>query len=229
MLKIENLTIKIGKKTILKNICLNFEKGKKYAIVGPNGSGKSTFAQAIMGNEKLHTEGKIFFNSKLISNLDPAERAKLGIFLSFQTPPDLEGITLQDLMELSNPQLNKIHLINKIKQLQKKLNLKNELLERGLNENASGGERKKLELIQFCLINPKLGIFDEIDTGVDHESLKNFVEIIDQNRSSKCLIFITHNLEFLKMLKISKVLSICNLGMRELNISDFLKKNNYKK
>ncbi|MDA2921992.1 Fe-S cluster assembly ATPase SufC [Patescibacteria group bacterium AH-259-L07] len=213
MLKLKNLTVKIGKKTILHNINLTFQKNKIYAIFGPNGSGKSTLAHAIAGNP-LHTlspQSNIIFNNKSIKKLSPDKRAQQGIFLSWQAPLSLSGVNVFQLLQIAlGSKKNPLALKKEIESYAKDLNINTELLYRSLNEGASGGEKKKLELIQAAALNPKLIIFDEIDTGVDVDALKLISKFILKNKKGKTYILITHYNRMLKYITPDNVLVIMN-------------------
>ena len=215
MLRLQHLSVKINKKTILKNINYQFGKGKVYAIMGPNGSGKSTLAYAIAGHPNYKLEvGSLKFKGENITNLSPDKRAKLGIFLSFQNPLSLSGVNVFQLLRLalteSNSALAKkidpLELKKKIEIVAKKLGIKKELIERSLNEGASGGEKKKLEMLQAAILDPKLIIFDEIDTGVDVDALRKIAKFMDENKNGKTYILITHYNRILHYIKPDKVL-----------------------
>lgn len=209
MLILKNLQVFINKKEIIKNFNYHFEKNKVYAIMGPNGSGKSTLAYAVAGHPvyRLDKKSKIIFKKKDISDYSADKRAKLGIFLSFQTPLSLQGVSLFQLLRLSlSGQVEPVVLKEKIEKVAKKLQLKKELIERSLNDGASGGERKKLELLQGLILDPKVMIFDEIDTGVDIDALKIIAKTINEIKKNKTIIIITHYQRILKFLKPDRVL-----------------------
>ncbi len=212
MLALKNLTIKADNKTIIKNFSYSFEKEKIYVVMGPNGSGKSTLALTIMGHPTYQIqEGEIIFNNKKINELSADKRAKLGIFLSFQSPLSLTGINLFQLLKTSlGKKIEPLKLKNKLERIAQELNFKKDLLYRSLNEGASGGERKKAELIQGLILNPKLMIFDEIDTGVDVDGLKIIGETINKNKKNKTYLLITHYHRIVKYLKPDRVLILKN-------------------
>lgn len=186
MLKIQNLSVSVDGKKILSNINLNIKKGERHLIFGPNASGKSTLALTIMGipNYKV-VSGKIIFNGKEITKLSITERAKLGIFLAYQSPPEIRGVKLGSLLELftKNP-----------KNILKKVYLDESFLIREMGVGFSGGEKKRSEIAQLLARKPKLLIIDEIDSGVDLESLKlignEIKKFLKQNKIS--LLAITH-------------------------------------
>lgn len=213
MLSLKNLTVSVNKREIIKNFNYNFEKSKVYAIMGPNGSGKSTLAYSIVGHPlfEIDKESKIIYKKKEISNLSPDKRAKLGIFLSFQTPLSLQGVNVFQLLRLSlSGKIDPLDLKNKIEKLAKKLHIREDLINRFLNDGASGGEKKKIELLQGIILEPKLMIFDEIDTGVDVDALKIIAKTIDEIKKDKTIIIITHYHRILRYLKPDRVLILKN-------------------
>jgi len=191
LLKIENLRVKANHQEILKGINLKIEKKQIQAILGPNGSGKSVLCQTILGNPKYKiTQGKIIFQEKNINKLPPEKRVKLGLALSWQNPPSLRGIKLVDLLK-------------KISQEKIKIEEGKHLLNRQVNLDFSGGEKKISELLQLLSLKPKLVIFDEIDSGLDLEKIKKIAKIIKKEFVDRgiSLLIITHNGEILKFLK----------------------------
>ena len=213
ILILQNLTVKIKKKVILKKINFSFKKGKVYALMGPNGSGKSTLAYAIMGHPayRLAPESQIIFKNEPIQSSSPDQRSRQGIFLSFQTPLALAGITPYQLLKNALPDINPIELEDKISQVAQELEIKKSLLNRPLNQKASGGERKKLELLQAAILNPQFLIFDEIDTGVDIDALKVIASFLKKRRKGKTYLLITHHNHVLKYLHPDQVL-VMNQG-----------------
>ncbi|MFN4212778.1 MAG: Fe-S cluster assembly ATPase SufC [Microgenomates group bacterium] len=208
MLTLKNLTVKVQEKIILRNINFTFEKGKIYALMGPNGSGKSTLAYAIMGHPQYQLEkGKIEIGGKDISNLTADERAKLGLFLSFQTPLSLTGVNVFQLLRLALSGKKEPLVIKKeIETYARQLKISSELIERWLNEGASGGEKKKLEVLQAAVLSPTFLIFDEVDTGVDVDALKVIATFINRHKDDKTYLFITHYNRILKYVKPDSVL-----------------------
>ncbi|KKQ24255.1 MAG: SufC of the ABC transporter [Candidatus Roizmanbacteria bacterium GW2011_GWC2_37_13] len=235
MLVLKNLTVSASNKVILKNLNFEFKKNKVYAIMGPNGSGKSTLAYAISGHPayRLDKDAKIIFNKNDISALPPDKRAKQGVFLSFQTPLSLSGVTVFQLLRLALSGIKDPLIVKQeIDRLAKKLHIKEELLSRSLNDNASGGEKKKLELIQAVLLDPKFLIFDEIDTGVDIDALKAIAKFLDGFKKERTIVLITHYNRILKYIKPDRVLVM--LGGRivkegDYRLAEFIEKNGYEK
>jgi len=208
MLSINKLTIAVKDKIIIKDFSYLFEKGKIYAIMGPNGSGKSTLALALAGHPVYQIKsGKITLNNQYIQDLSPDKRSKAGLFLSFQSPLVLNGVSLFQMMRVAlRGKISPIDLNNKIKHLSKELVIKEELVKRPLNEGASGGERKKLELLQGLILQPKVMIFDEIDTGVDVDSLKIIAKVMKKYQKNRTYIVITHYNRIFQYFKPDKVL-----------------------
>ncbi|CEL12432.1 Probable ATP-dependent transporter SufC [Candidatus Portiera aleyrodidarum] len=204
MLKIENLNVKIKKTQILKGINIKINQGETHVIMGPNGSGKSTFLSTLAGKEEnTITKGKIFFNDINITNLNIEERSKLGFFLSFQNPIEIPGVKNiyflhtalnEKLIYLRKDKISIYTFIKKIKKNMEYLKFDKKLFKRSVNENFSGGERKKNELLQMLMLKPKIILLDEIDSGLDIDSLKIVSKGINLIRSkTNCsIILITH-------------------------------------
>ena len=213
MLNLKNVTVKIGEKKIIDNFSHAFENGKIYAIMGPNGSGKSTLASVIMGNPIYEVvSGRIQCLDKKGKRLDilklkPEERAEQGIFMSFQSPLALSGVRVAQLLQLAlKGKKSAMEIRKEIESLAKVLNIQKELLNRSLNEGLSGGERKKMEVLQAAVLDKNIQIFDEIDTGVDVDAMKSIAKFLEKNRKNKTYIVITHYNRILKYLKPDKVL-----------------------
>lgn len=210
MLKLQDVTISFTDKKILNKISHEFKKGKIYAIMGPNGSGKSTLAAAIMGHSayRLSKLSKIIYKGKNIASDRPEVRSQKGIFLSFQTPMSLSGITIYQLIRYAlDGKKDALTIRREVQKYAKKLGISEELLSRSLNDGFSGGEKKKMEVLQAAMIDPDLIIFDEIDTGVDVDALKKITTFIKAMHSeNKTFIFITHYNRILKYVKPDEVL-----------------------
>ena len=217
MLEIKNLHVEVEGKEILKGINLKFEKGKIHALMGPNGSGKSTLANVIMGNPKYKiTKGKILFGGKDITKLNPNERAKKGIFLSFQNPSEIEGVTISNFLRtiLNISRSKKISVLDFHKLLKEKLKflkMPENFSERYLNQGFSGGEKKKSEILQLVVLNPKVAILDETDSGLDIDSLKLIASKVNRlMNKNKIIIIITHYKRILEYLKPDKLFVMIN-------------------
>lgn len=208
MLKLKNFSVKRRKKKIINNINLSFEKGKSYVLMGPNGSGKTTLVLAILGHPelKINKNSKIYFQGKDISNLKTEKRVKRGIFLSFQFPVSLGEINIYQLLSYAFPYTNPLKIKKKVEKAAKEIGVKKDLLERSFFPGLSGGEKKKIELLQVLIFNPKLVIFDEIDAGLDIDALKKIIKVLNKIQKNKTFIFITHNPSILKYLKVDYLL-----------------------
>ncbi|MBR9680762.1 MAG: Fe-S cluster assembly ATPase SufC [Candidatus Altiarchaeota archaeon] len=188
MLSVKNLVVNINSQRILNGINISIKPGEVVAVMGPNGSGKSTLAKAIMGDKRLEVFGDINFEGKDILDLSPDERSKKGIFLSFQSPPEIEGINSEYFLSTSIDTE-----WDAVVKLAKKLGIKSELFSKDLNVGFSGGERKKIEMLQAILKDPKLIVLDEIDSGLDIDSIKVVDEFMkDMKKRNKGLLIITH-------------------------------------
>lgn len=217
LLEIKDLQVEVEGKEILKGINLKLELGTINALMGPNGSGKSTLANIIMGNPSYKiTKGEILFNEQDITNLKVDEKAKLGIFLSFQYPQEIEGITISNFLRtaINNQRDKKISVIDFHNLLNEKLSLlkiPEDFSSRYLNQGFSGGEKKKSEMLQMAILNPKLAILDETDSGLDIDALKNVAEGVNTLMSKdKCILIITHYKRILEYVKPDKVFIMLN-------------------
>lgn len=217
MLEIKNLTVsiteKLKEKIIIENMNSKIPEGKIIALMGKNGSGKSTFANVLVGNPKYKVlSGKILHNKKDITNTSPSERAKKGIFMSFQMPQEVEGVRIFDFLRTAyNSTHKKISLLNFqkiIKEKCKNLDLPEEFSERYLNKGFSGGEKKKSEMLQLLVLNPKLIILDETDSGLDIDALKIISKAINQFKKlnpKATIIIISHYKRIFDYIKPNKV------------------------
>lgn len=209
ILKIENLTVKIENKIILNKFNLEVKSGEIHVIMGPNGTGKSTLSKVIMGDTNYKIiEGTIKYDDIIINEYTTDERARLGLFLSMQMPLEIEGVTNADLLRTAChiKEENKFKLFDFIKKLENnvdKLNMNKEMIHRSVNVGFSGGERKKNEILQMYMLEPSLVILDEIDSGLDVDSLKvvgnNVMDYF--NEFSPGLIIITHYQRLLDYIK----------------------------
>ena len=203
MLSIKNLHASIGDKEILKGINLEVKAGEIHAIMGPNGAGKSTLASIIAGNENYEvTEGEISLDGEDLSELVPEERAHKGVFLSFQYPVEIPGVSVTNFIRTA---INETRKANKLEEMPsnemlKVIREKSELLEidrkflsRSLNEGFSGGEKKRNEIFQMAMLEPKLAILDETDSGLDIDALRIVANGVNKLKSDKnAIIVITH-------------------------------------
>lgn len=233
MLNLKNITVKIGKKIILGKISCEFEKGKIYAVMGPNGSGKSTLASVVSGHPGYEvTSGSIKFNKEDIIDLEPEKRVHAGIFMTFQSPIALTGVTIYQLMRYAlNGKKDPLTIRKEVQKYAAMLKIPEKLLDRSLNDGFSGGERKKMEVLQAAIIDPSLIFFDEIDTGVDVDALKTIAGFIKKlHAPDKTFILITHYNRLLKYLSPDKVMVLKNgkiVKTGSADLADSIEKNGY--
>ncbi len=209
ILNIDNLTVKVAGKTILKDFSLEIKSGEIHAIMGPNGTGKSTLTKVIMGDHNYEiVKGTISYNGKVINDMPVNERAKLGIFLGMQMPMAIEGVTNADFLRsaLRAKEGNKFKLlpfIREVDELTKKLHMDPDMIHRGINDGFSGGERKKNEILQMNILKPDVVLLDEIDSGLDVDSLKLVGEsVMDYYEDRKpAILLVTHYQRLLDYIK----------------------------
>jgi Fe-S cluster assembly ATP-binding protein len=177
-LVIKNLHVKVEDKEILKGIDLTVEPGKVHAIMGPNGSGKSTLAYTLMGHPGYEvTEGEILVNGENVTDLEPNERAKVGLFLAFQYPHSVPGVTMANFLRTAVNAVNETPMPprefrQKMTEKMKLLRMNNEFAGRYVNEGFSGGEKKRAEILQMAMLEPKYAVLDETDSGLDIDALR---------------------------------------------------------
>jgi len=212
MLEVRNLHAKIGDKEILKGIDLTINDGETHAIMGPNGSGKSTLSAVLVGNSVYEvTEGKVTFNGKDLLAMKPEDRAHEGLFLSFQYPVEIPGVSMTNFMKaavnekrryLGLPELKAGEFIKLMREKQKIVELDNRLASRSVNEGFSGGEKKRNEIFQMAMLEPKLSILDETDSGLDVDAMRIVAEGVNKLRTpeSSCIV-ITHYDRLLEMIR----------------------------
>lgn len=218
ILKIENLTVCIEDKIILKDFSLTIKSGEIHALMGPNGTGKSTLSKVIMGDTNYKVlSGNIYFDDKLINNLTVDERARLGIFLGMQMPLEIEGVTNADFLRnaIHAKEQENFKLLEFIKKLDKtveKLNMDKKMIHRGINNGFSGGERKKNEILQMFMLEPNLIMLDEIDSGLDVDSLKTIGDLVTEyyDKNKPAIILITHYKRLLDYIKPTHVHVLMN-------------------
>ncbi|MBY0424290.1 MAG: Fe-S cluster assembly ATPase SufC [Cytophagales bacterium] len=203
MLKINNLHAKIGEKEILKGINLTVKPGEVHAIMGPNGSGKSTLASVLAGREDYEvTEGSVEFRGKSLLDLSPEERAREGIFLSFQYPIEIPGVSTTNFIKTALNEVRKhkgldpldaVAFLKLMKEKMALVNIDQALLSRSLNEGFSGGEKKRNEIFQMAMLEPRLSILDETDSGLDIDALRIVANGVNKLRNKEnSVILVTH-------------------------------------
>ena len=214
LLEIKNLkTIAVDDGSdILKGLDLVINKGEVHVIMGPNGSGKSTLANTIFNNPRYEIkDGDIYFDGERINDLNTAERAKKGLFMSFQTPEDIPGITVAHFLKtaknaISDERLNLFKFSKEVEEKMKELDMDPSYVNRELNVGFSGGEKKKNEILQLLILNPKLAILDETDSGLDVDAIKTVSKGINLYKNDdNALLIITHSTKILKSLKVDYV------------------------
>jgi Fe-S cluster assembly ATP-binding protein len=203
MLEIKNLHVSVGDKPILKGLTLSIQPGQVHAIMGPNGSGKSTLSYVLAGRAGYDiTDGSILYNGEDLAVMPPEERAAKGVFLAMQYPVEIPGVTTMTFLKTAlNAQrrrrgetdLDAVNVLKLVRAKAKALNVSEEMLRRALNVGFSGGEKKRLEILQMAVFEPRLAILDETDSGLDIDALKSVAEGVNALRSpGRAFIVITH-------------------------------------
>ena len=212
MLEVKNLHATIAGKEILKGIDLVINDGETHAIMGPNGSGKSTLSAVLVGNPLYEvTEGEVWFNGKNLLEMKPEERAHEGLFLSFQYPVEIPGVSMVNFLKAAVNEKRKTHGLPELKgtEFQKLMNEKRQIVEldskftrRSVNEGFSGGEKKRNEIFQMAMLEPTLSILDETDSGLDVDAMRIVAEGVNKLRTpqSSCIV-ITHYDRLLEMIR----------------------------
>ena len=214
MLTIKNLSVSVGEKEILKDFNLTVNEKEVHAIMGPNGIGKSTICKTIMGDPNyIVTSGSIFYNDTDLLKLNVSERARLGIYLLNQSPIEIPGVSNAELLRLrlneNNPNPISIFDFNKkMTSICEKLDIPKSFIHRGINEGMSGGERKKNELLHLWMLEPSLIILDELDSGLDIDSLKTVTNSLNEyleTHPKASILLVTHHEPLLNMLNASNI------------------------
>ncbi|VVB58401.1 putative branched-chain amino acid transport ATP-binding protein LivG [Candidatus Anstonella stagnisolia] len=207
-LEARNLHVSVDGKEILKGLGLRVKQGQVHAIMGPNGSGKSTLSNAIMGNPKYKVEsGEILLDGKSILEMPTDERSRAGIFLSFQYPFEVSGVTLTNFLRTAINQrretpISSMEFNSELEKHMKLLKMKKEFAYRYLNEGFSGGEKKRCEILQMSMLKPKFAILDETDSGLDIDALKTVAKGIEKLKNPFLgIVIITHYHRILKYVK----------------------------
>ncbi|HEX7917718.1 Fe-S cluster assembly ATPase SufC [Rudaea sp.] len=203
MLKIENLHARVAGKEILKGLSLEVKAGEVHAIMGPNGAGKSTLGNVLAGREGYEvTQGSVVYEGKNLLELEPEERAAVGVFLAFQYPVEIPGVNNTYFLRAAlnaqrkhrgEAELDSMQFLKRVREKLAVLHLKDELLHRAVNEGFSGGEKKRNEIFQMALLEPKLAILDETDSGLDIDALKMVADGVNAMRSpERAFLVVTH-------------------------------------
>ena len=212
MLKIDNLHATVAGKQILKGLTLAVKPGEVHAVMGPNGAGKSTLGNILAGRDGYEvTVGSIEFEGKPLLELEPEERAAAGVFLAFQYPVEIPGVNNTYFLRAAlnaqrkargEAELDSMQFLKRVREKLAVLHLKDELLHRGVNEGFSGGEKKRNEIFQLALLEPKLAILDETDSGLDIDALKSVADGVNALRSpERAFVVITHYQRLLDYIK----------------------------
>ena len=212
MLEVKDLRARIGEKEILKGINLTIKDGETHAIMGPNGSGKSTLSAVLVGNPLYEvTQGTAFFNGKNLLEMKPEDRAHEGLFLSFQYPVEIPGVSMTNFMRAAinekrkyegKEPLNAADFLKMMREKRKIVELDAKLANRSVNEGVSGGEKKRNEIFQMAMLEPRLSILDETDSGLDVDAMRIVAEGVNKLRTpeTSCIV-ITHYDRLLDMIK----------------------------
>lgn len=239
MLEIKDLTVSVEDKKILDNFSINIGKGEVHAIMGPNGTGKSTLSKVILGSDEYKVlYGDILFEGKSIKSLGTDERAKLGIFLSMQNPISIDGISNSEfiktaLNERRDTPIGLYEFIKKVEDISSSLSISKENIHRNVNVGASGGERKKNEIFQMRMLEPKFIILDELDSGLDIDSLKIVCKNINKYLNDfpdTSILIITHYPRILEYIKPEYVHIMMNgkiVKTGDYNLALDIEKNGY--
>ena len=212
LLKIKNLTAGVAQKEIIKDLSLEINAGEVHAIMGPNGAGKSTLSHILTGKPNYEVSGgTIEFNGKNLLELKPEERAGEGLFLCMQYPVEISGVATNNFLKHAinairkykgEKELDSAEFLKLLKTKAKSLNISPDMLKRELNVGFSGGEKKRLETLQMSLLEPKLAILDEADSGLDVDALKMVAEGVNTlHNQNNSLLIITHHLNLLQLIK----------------------------
>ncbi len=217
LLEIKDLYVNAGEKEILKGINLTINKGEIHVIMGPNGSGKTTTANVILNNPVYQKKsGNIIFNEEDITNLKTDEIARKGVFMSFQLPEEIPGVSVTNFLKyaknkITGEPIKVFQFKEELKHYMEELKMNSKNMERSLNVGFSGGEKKKNEILQMLVLNPKLAILDETDSGLDVDAIKTVSKGIEMFKNeNNAILIITHNTKILHSLKADYVHVLVN-------------------
>ncbi len=239
LLQINNLYANVGDKQILKGLNLNINKGEIHVIMGPNGAGKSTLANCIFNNpEYKKVNGEIVFEGENINDLSTDKIAQKGVFMSFQSPVEIPGISCTNFLKtaknkIDNKPVKIFEFKNTIQKYVEELNMNPKLVDRNLNVGFSGGEKKKNEILQMLVLNPKLSILDETDSGLDVDAVRTVSKGIEMYKNSEnAVLIITHNMKILENLKVDFVHILIDgkiVKTGDASLAKEIEKNGYEK
>ena len=211
MLTIENLHVSVDEREILKGLDLSVNAGEVHAIMGPNGSGKSTLAQVLAGKDNYDVaQGRVLYRGEELLEMEPEERARLGVFLAFQYPTEIPGVNNAYLLKAAvnarreangEPQVDAFEFMRLIRSKMELMNISKEFLNRSVNEGFSGGEKKRNEILQMLVLEPSLAILDETDSGLDVDALKIVAAGVNSLRSKdRAMVLVTHYERLLELI-----------------------------
>ena len=237
LLKVDNLHVSVEDKELLRGIRLNVKPGEVHVIMGPNGAGKSTLANVLMGDPKyMVTDGKIYFEDEDITDERPDTRARKGMFLSFQAPEEISGITVESFLRAARGACTGkdepiLRFRKELKSKMQELDMDESYASRYLNVGFSGGEKKKSEILQLSVLNPKLAILDETDSGLDVDAVKTISDsLLKYKNSSNGIIIITHITRILQSIPVDYVHILAEgkiVKTSDASLVDEISKNGY--
>ena len=239
LLEIKDLYVNAGEKEILKGLNLNIKKGETHVIMGPNGAGKSTLANVILNNPQYKKiEGQVMFDGDDISDLPTHEIAQKGVFMSFQSPEEIPGISTMNFLKYAKNKITgkPVKVFELKKEIEKdveELNMNPHLIQRNLNVGFSGGEKKKNEILQMLVLKPKLAILDETDSGLDVDAIRTVSKGIQMyHNEENSVMIITHNTRILENLKVDYVHILVNgkiVKTGDASLAKEIEENGYEK
>ena len=237
LLHIENLHLSVNEKPILHNLNLTINAGEVHVVMGPNGAGKSTLAAAIVGNPVFQVnQGSIFFNGELLNDLPVFERARKGIFLSFQNPEEIPGLKVEEFLRaakeaVTGKKIPALTFHKELMRLMQTLSINPEYADRSLNVGFSGGEKKKNEILQLAVLQPKLAILDETDSGLDIDATRIVFEGVAKLKTPDMgILIITHHSKVLDYLKPDHVHVLINGSLAKsggIELGEYIQKHGY--
>lgn len=229
-LDIKNYSLKIEEldRQILDSVDLEIKKGEVVVLVGENGSGKSSFAMSLMNLPGYERQGSVKIEGEETIEMEIDETARAGLFVSFQAPPEIEGVSLFNFIQTAYkalyPQgnLSSFKLRKKIIETAELVGLNESFLERSTNQGFSGGERRKSEVLQMLILEPKVAVLDEVDSGLDIRSTNNIAKIIRNkaNEGNMCFLIISHSPEFIKKVKADRIIGIEDKKLKQVRLED---------